>query len=120
MNQKEIKELIELISSKETIDEFEVERAGVRLRIKRTSNHYTAVVSQAVPALQEAGAPAIASAPAAASLPGRGEEEHYVTSPIVGTFYRAASPTSESFVNVGDRVEKGSVLCIIEAMKLMN
>ena len=119
MNQKEIKELIELISSKETIGEFEIERAGVRLRIKRSANHYPAsVVSEAV--LPETALPAIAAAPAGASLPGQEGGLHYVTSPIVGTFYRASSPTSEPFVNVGDRVEKGSVLCIIEAMKLMN
>ncbi len=63
----------------------------------------------------EAAAPTPATAPAAAT-----DNLHIVTSPIVGTFYRAASPTAEAFVKVGDLVETGKTLCIIEAMKLMN
>src|SRR5207244_8441395 len=73
-----------------------------------------------------AGAPAPPPEPALPLLPFRpadGEEEegvHIITSPIVGTFYRSANPEAEAFINVGDHVTKGKVLCIIEAMKLMN
>ena len=65
--------------------------------------------------------PAIAPHAAPQEIPQKVEEDvYYIKSPIVGTFYKAASPTSEAFVSVGDFVEKGTVVCIIEAMKLMN
>ncbi|NWG00322.1 MAG: acetyl-CoA carboxylase biotin carboxyl carrier protein, partial [Thermoanaerobaculaceae bacterium] len=74
----------------------------------------------AVAAAQTAPLPA-ASAPAPAVVPEESEEElAFVTSPIVGTFYRAPNPEAEPYVKVGDRVSKGQVLCIVEAMKLMN
>src|SRR5581483_6741169 len=63
--------------------------------------------------------PPIVAPPAAAPAP-EAENLHIITSPIVGTFYRASSPTAESFVNVGDAISLGQTLCIIEAMKLMN
>jgi acetyl-CoA carboxylase biotin carboxyl carrier protein len=119
MNLKELKEIIDLVTSKESIEELELEKSGVRLRIRRASNHTaSAAVAQA----------AITSAVPTAALPQaqpdiaeqKGEELYYIKSPIVGTFYKAPSPNSDAFVSVGDFVEKGSVVCIVEAMKLMN
>ena len=123
MNLKELKEIIDIVTSKETIEELEIEKSGVRLRIKRASNH-ASPVSAAVPAIGAAAVQALAvQALPPQQLPPAKEKEddlYYQKSPIVGTFYKAASPTSEPFVAVGAFVEKGSVICIIEAMKLMN
>ena len=120
MNLKELKEIIDLVTSKETIEELEIEKSGVRLRIKRASNH--SAPSSAVPTSVAAATIPGVSAPAAPQQlsPATEEDLYYVKAPIVGTFYKSPSPTSEAFVSVGGFVEKGSVLCIIEAMKLMN
>ena len=118
MNFKEIKELIEMVSSRESIEEFEVERSGFRLRIKRPSNPVPTTPSTVVP--ESSDQPALTLAPTPAQVPSDSPGLAYVTSPIVGSFYRASSPDADPFVNVGDFVEKGSVVCIIEAMKLMN
>jgi acetyl-CoA carboxylase biotin carboxyl carrier protein len=117
MNLKELKEIIDIVISKEAIEELEIEKSGVRLRIKRSSNH--ALPQAATPAVA-AVAPAPSALPAAETPAEIEEELFYIKSPIVGTFYKAPSPNSEPFVSVGDFVEKGSVVCIIEAMKLMN
>jgi acetyl-CoA carboxylase biotin carboxyl carrier protein len=128
MNVKEIKELVDLVSRR-GLAGLEIERAGFRLRIEgapRASHaprgYEPAVLAEpaALPALT-APVPA-ASAHVAPGPPGSGEREgfHVLTSPIVGTFYRAASPDAEPFVKMGDVVEKGKTLCIVEAMKLMN
>ena len=134
MNQKEIKDLIELLVEKD-IAEFEMERGDVKLHIKRAgAEHAPQVVQVAAPAVQTvpvvpvvpAAAPApVASTarPAGATPPAAAEDDsnlHIVKSPIVGTFYESASPGSPPFVGVGDSVKEGQVLCIIEAMKLMN
>lgn len=125
LNLIEIKELIELVAEKQ-FNEFELERGSFRLRLQKGASKVV-VESIAAPAIAapapvlvesrpaEAAAPTPATAPAAAT-----DNLHIVTSPIVGTFYRAASPTAEAFVKVGDLVETGKTLCIIEAMKLMN
>jgi len=119
MNLKELKELIDLFTSREAIEELEVEKSGVRLKMKRHSG-------QAVPSASVASvsAPSVLSAPAAAAAsaedPAVVDDLFYVKAPIVGTYYEAPNPTSPPFVNVGDFVEKGTVLCIVEAMKLMN
>ena len=119
MNLKELKEIIDIVTSKDSIEELELEKSGVRLRIKRASNH-SASVSMAT-AAAPAVAPAAPAPLAPAELSQEAEEElFYIKSPIVGTFYKAASPTAEAFVSIGDFVEKGTVVCIIEAMKLMN
>jgi len=122
MNLKELKEIIDLVTSKESIEELEIEKAGVRLRIRRASSNQNSSISVA-----PANAAAAAVAPATLPLPVQSqtaqetqEELYYIKSPIVGTFYQSPSPDSEPFVSVGDFVEKGSVVCIIEAMKLMN
>ena len=131
MNLKEIRDLVDLITEK-GISEFELERSGIRLRIKRGTNSMPQVSWQgAVPTLAEpayraapaANGPAVASAlPGQASAPAQRQAEdlHQLKSPMVGTFYDAASPGAPPFVNLGDWVEVGQVLCIVEAMKLMN
>ena len=128
MNQKELKELIEFLIEKD-IAEFELERGDVKVRIKRAGEH-TFVHSQAeprfyaVPAapgpVPELGAVPAIPAPAAPAAPVPEEGLQTVKSPIVGTFYEAPSPGAPPFVKVGDNVEVGQVLCIVEAMKLLN
>jgi len=136
MNQKELKELIEFLIEKD-IAEFELERGDVKVKIKRGgAAHATPARAEvpfvAVPAVPAVSAvpvaapgPATAATPAAAPTPAPAEpaaEEslHIVKSPIVGTFYEAPSPGAPPFVKVGDTVEVGQVLCIVEAMKLLN
>jgi len=130
MNQKELKELIDFIIEK-GIAEFELERGDIKVKIKRSAEasvvalpdpRYVAshapVVVQAVPA---ASPPAPkAEEPVAASASEPADNLHIVRSPIVGTFYEAPSPGAPPFVKVGDVLEVGQVLCIVEAMKLMN
>jgi acetyl-CoA carboxylase biotin carboxyl carrier protein len=135
INLKELKELIDLISEK-GFAEFEVERQGFRLRIvrfKEPSPADTTPVATPVAGAAPAGrapsegsqarqTPPPAEAPRATPEPPVEPEVvlHIIKSPIVGTFYRSPSPTSEPFIVVGDRVEPDTVVCIIEAMKLMN
>jgi acetyl-CoA carboxylase biotin carboxyl carrier protein len=133
MNQKELKELIEFLIEKD-IAEFELERGDVKVRIKRAGEHaaphahgearFFAVPSAPSPAIgigavpvAETSAPAV---PPAAAAPAPEEGLHTVKSPIVGTFYEAPSPGAPPFVKPGDAVEVGQVLCIVEAMKLLN
>jgi acetyl-CoA carboxylase biotin carboxyl carrier protein len=122
MNLKELKEIIDIFSSRETIEELELERSGVRLRIRRASNHAPSV--SIAPAATVSAPVAMSAAPpppVQAEAPREPEEAlYYIKSPIVGTFYKSPSPTAEPFVSIGDFVEKGTVVCIIEAMKLMN
>ena len=133
MNQKELKELIEFLIEKD-ITEFELERGDVKVRIKRGAEsggpagpdaRFLAVHSAPPPAAQAAAVPGV-SAPAATAAvskeaaPEADEELHMVRSPIVGTFYEAPSPGAPPFVKPGDMIELGQVLCIVEAMKLMN
>jgi acetyl-CoA carboxylase biotin carboxyl carrier protein len=117
-NLDEIKEIIELAQD-HNLSEFEIEKEGVRLRIKREGSHDQGDVT-AVPV----PAPALITAQPAESSVGTdvdgSADLSVVKSPIVGTFYRAPDPEAKPFVQVGDKVGKGQVLCIIEAMKLMN
>ena len=129
MNQKELKELIEFLIEKD-IAEFELERGDVKVKIKRGGEHTVMhgqgearffAVPAAPPAAPELGVVPVAAAPAAAPAPPAPEEGlHMVKSPIVGTFYEAPSPGAPPFVKPGDMVEAGQVLCIVEAMKLLN
>lgn len=127
MNLKEILELIDKVADR-GISLVEVERAGLKLRIEGKR-------AEPSPMTQTSGAQQFfASGPAAAggaeprgavvtAPPAEDEVDpawHIITSPIVGTFYRAPNPESDPFVKVGDHVSKGGVLCIVEAMKLMN
>ena len=120
MNLKELKEIIDIFSSREAIEELELEKSGVRLRIRRASaNHGPAVSIAPAPLAAVHVAPTPALPPR--ETPEDTEEAlFYIKSPIVGTYYKSPSPGSEAFVSVGDFVEKGTVVCIIEAMKLMN
>jgi acetyl-CoA carboxylase biotin carboxyl carrier protein len=128
MNQKELKELIEFLIEKD-IAEFELERGDVKVRIKRAGEHTIVhahgepryyAVPPAPGAAPELGAAPIVAAPAVAAVPVPEEGLHMVKSPIVGTFYEAPSPGAPPFVKAGDMVEVGQVLCIVEAMKLLN
>ncbi len=122
---EEIKALIALVS-KEAFQEFEFEAGELKFRIRKDGG---APVMMAAPVMPQVFGSPVAHVPAqtvasasfaAAAAP---EEEvgiHYITSPIVGTFYRSANPTAPAFVNPGDRVRPGQTLCIVEAMKLMN
>jgi acetyl-CoA carboxylase biotin carboxyl carrier protein len=126
---KELKEILQILEEKE-ITEFELEEEGMKLRIRKAgpaSSNHAAPPGVLVPAI--AALPhAVAMAPRASALsspepPPTPEAEAglmVVKSPIVGTFYRTPDPNAPPFVNVGDRVRVGQVLCIIEAMKLMN
>jgi acetyl-CoA carboxylase biotin carboxyl carrier protein len=130
MNQKELKELIEFLIEKD-IAEFELERGDVKVRIKRAGEHGISMLAPAMPQVVVQSvptpAPVLASAAtgpgqaaSAPATPAAEEGLHTVKSPIVGTFYESPSPGSPPFVKAGDVVEAGQVLCIIEAMKLMN
>ncbi len=130
MNLKELKELIEFLIEKD-IAEFELERGDVKVRVRRAGEH-TVVHAQPEPHFftmpptavhaPQAGAVPVAppGAPAAAAEPAPEEGLHAVKSPIVGTFYEAPSPGAPPFVKAGDSIEVGQVLCIVEAMKLLN
>ena len=125
MNFKEIVELIEKVAEL-GVGEVEIEQAGTKLRIQGKPTPPAQLMSQFAVAhpMQQALAPPAAPAPQLAAKAEEPEEAeaglHIITSPIVGTFYRAANPESEPFITVGDHISKGKVLCIIEAMKLMN
>ena len=123
MTLDEIKQLIEFIRSQE-LSEFEWEQDGARISIKTGPGHHAPLVPQTPAAMPMFAPPHTShSAPAepeAPAVPEEGSELAIVKSPIVGTFYRSAEPGAKSFVSVGDTVRKGQVLCIIEAMKLMN
>ena len=132
MNLKEIKELIQFLKE-EDITEFELERGDVKLRIRRGAaevspggaDRIIALHSATVPVAQPplavpAGHGAGTAPPPAAQVVPAPEDLHIVRSPIVGTYYESPSPGSPPFVKPGDSVEAGQVLCIVEAMKLMN
>jgi acetyl-CoA carboxylase biotin carboxyl carrier protein len=127
MDLDDIKQILTLIREHE-LAEFELERDGLKLRIRKAAAD--------VPVVAAAVAPVVAAGPAPAPAPASGVagsgsgpapldaadggDLAVIKSPIVGTFYRAAEPGARSFAEVGDQVRKGQVICIIEAMKLMN
>jgi acetyl-CoA carboxylase biotin carboxyl carrier protein len=126
MNQKEIKELIEFLIEKD-IAEFELERGDVKVRIKRGAPEPSPVeriISVPTPVVaMQAPAPVAeaVAAPAAPPVPvEKAEDLQMVKSPMVGTYYESPSPGSPPFVKPGDMIEAGQMLCIVEAMKLMN
>ena len=119
MDLRKLKTLIELVETS-GIAELEIQEGEERVRITRA-----VVPGPSTVILPAAAAPASAPAPAAGGLGSEpaappSHEGHVVKSPMVGTFYRAASPGAKAFVEVGDTVAQGDALCIIEAMKLMN
>jgi acetyl-CoA carboxylase biotin carboxyl carrier protein len=135
---KELKELIEFLKENK-IGEFDLERGDLKVRIKfaqeggsadlasiarllSAQSHAAAPAPVVLPEVYAASAPA-AGAPPSAAPPTQPDEDaslHIVKSPIVGTFYESPSPGAPAFVKMGDQVENGQILCIIEAMKLMN
>jgi len=124
MDIKEIQELIRFVA-KSGVNEVELERDGFKLSIKANAPAPVAqVVAAPMPVQVAAPAPiaAAAPAPAAVAAPAASNETNYltITSPMIGTFYRTPGPDKDAFVNVGDLVEPGKVVCIVEAMKLFN
>ena len=117
MDIRKVKKLIELLEES-GIAELEIKEGEESVRISRQS----AVTQFAAPAIAAApAAPTASPAPApAAPIPASEPRGHHVKSPMVGTYYGAASPTSEPFVKEGQQVNVGDILCIIEAMKMMN
>ena len=122
MNLKDLKELIDLVKTSE-LTELEWERSGTRVRICRSAppppRSASAESGVAVGRSDAQGAPPVDRREAGAEPAEEGVGVP-IRSPIVGTFYRAASPGAQPYVDVGDRVRRGQILCIVEAMKLMN
>jgi acetyl-CoA carboxylase biotin carboxyl carrier protein len=119
MDLRKLKTLIELVESS-GIGELEIQEGEERVRITRAGApavHH--VIANSPTSIIAGQASAAATAAAVPSAPAQ-SEGHLVKSPMVGTFYRAASPGAKAFVEVGDTVQQGEPLCIIEAMKLMN
>jgi acetyl-CoA carboxylase biotin carboxyl carrier protein len=126
MDLHQIKQILDLVREHE-LAEFEIEHDGLRLKVRKDANgsHVFALPAPAAPVGMPSAlaAPTAATAPPAAVPAADAEadvELAVVKSPIVGTFYRSSEPSAPSFVEIGASVKKGDVLCIIEAMKLMN
>ena len=120
MDIREIKKILEMMKEND-LSEFEMEDQGFRLALKRRSGEVPLVMAapMAAPAVPAAVA-AAAPAPAAAAPKDEDADLIPIKSPIVGTFYRAASPDAEPYVSVGQEVDENTVVCIVEAMKVFN
>jgi acetyl-CoA carboxylase biotin carboxyl carrier protein len=121
---KEIRELIDMVAER-GLGGLEIERSGFRLRIdgrpRAAAEAPAAAPAPAAPALAAAAPRAVGSAAPEEEPESEADENvHVITSPIVGTFYRSPSPEADPFAQVGERISKGKILCIIESMKLMN
>lgn len=130
MNKKEIEELIKFVA-KSAVEEVSLETKDIKITIKNSEKEgalkggQQTVMHVPVPSAAQAAPPAPAPAPSPAAPPAAAAETdeskyHVVKSPMIGTFYRASGPEKDNFVNVGDEVTPGKVVCIIEAMKLFN
>lgn len=130
MDFKQIQELVKMIN-KSNISELSIEQDKFKITIKQKDNEVQQVIAvpaaaapiQTVAAVAPAAAPAqAAAAPAPAAAPSAPKADNLITikSPMIGTFYRSAGPDKAPFINVGDEVTAGKVVCIIEAMKLFN
>ena len=118
MNIKKIQELVEIMNDN-GLTQVEIEQEGSKIKLSKTaSGDLQQIISAAPTAAPVAQAAAPAAAPAAEAPAASNLIE--ITSPMVGTFYRSPAPDADSYVEVGDTVHKGDVLCIVEAMKLMN
>jgi acetyl-CoA carboxylase biotin carboxyl carrier protein len=124
MNLDDIRDVLALVREHD-LAELEIERDGLKIRVRKAG--HPVAIAPAVVTLAPGAAPVAAPLPAtgpgpsaAAPIEGEGVDLAVIKSPIVGTFYRSPEPDAKSFVEVGDPVRKGQVLCIIEAMKLMN
>ena len=126
MDIKQIQELVKLIN-KTSIGEITIEEDGTRITIKQKKDPSQKIYTQSAPqhapaqmAPQPAPAAAAPAAPATPAAPAKQDNLITIKSPMIGTFYRQAGPDKPIFVNVGDEVTTGKVVCIIEAMKLFN
>ncbi len=123
MNLDDIRQILDLVREHD-LAELEIERDGLKVRVRKAGDRVDVLPPAAVPLVAapiNASPPAPApTAPVAMPIEEPGVELAVIKSPIVGTFYRSAEPGARAFVEVGDTVQKGQVLCIIEAMKLMN
>ncbi len=125
MDIRKVKKLIELLEES-NIDEIEIKEGEESVRISRNGAQAMAMAAPVAPApiapvpAPAPAAPAPAPAPAAPGAPEPAADGHNLRSPMVGTFYRSPSPTSPAFVEVGQKVNAGDVVCIVEAMKMMN
>jgi acetyl-CoA carboxylase biotin carboxyl carrier protein len=121
MDIKQIQDLIKFVH-KSGVNEVSIEENDFKITIK--TNQAPTVVTASIPAATPvAAAPApVAATPVAAAAPAVSESDNHITikSPMIGTFYRSASPDKPSFVNVGDEIKAGQVVCVVEAMKLFN
>jgi len=118
MDIRKVKKLIELLEES-GIAEIEIKEGEESVRISRQGSHPPALQYYAPPAPAPVAAAPVAAAPVAVPVAAP-KAENVVPSPMVGTFYAAATPTSAPFVSIGDEVKPGQVMCIIEAMKMMN
>jgi acetyl-CoA carboxylase biotin carboxyl carrier protein len=125
MNINEVKDLIREVLQSD-ISEFELEHTGTRIKLKRGIGQDSTLISLSQPSAKASAAPFAASRSESFSQAAEGAENteeaglHIITSPIVGTFFRSSSPEAEPYVQLGDIVKEGSILCLVEAMKLMN
>ena len=119
MDLRKLKTLIELVESS-GIAELEISEGEERVRITRTAASTQQTYTPAQPSIAVAAPQAAAATPTVESAKAALMEGHVVKSPMVGTFYRSASPGSKAFVDVGQTVNSGETVCIIEAMKLLN
>lgn len=125
MDLRKLKTLIDLVSDS-NVSELEITEAEGKVRIVKGGGAAVQAVYAPMPVAAPVGAapvaavPAAAPAPAAATAPAAAVSGHTVKAPMVGTFYRSASPGAKSFVEVGQAVKQGDTLCIIEAMKILN
>ena len=121
MDLRKLKKLIDLVEES-GIAELEITEGEEKVRISRNGNHAAPAVAVMAPAVAPvAPAPAPAAAPAAAEPAAPAQPEgHLLKSPMVGTFYRSPSPGAKAFVEIGQSVNEGDTVCIIEAMKLLN
>ena len=120
-----LKRLIRMVERSEITD-FEVEEGDLKVKISKTNGTIQQIIAQPQAAAAPQAIPVPSAAPAAAEAKEEakseddGKDYYEIRSPIVGTFYRAPAPDADPYVQVGDTITKGSVLCIVEAMKLMN
>ncbi len=119
MNIKEIKEMINLMNENNLL-EMEIEKDGMRIRLKKTSLGVEAVSSAVVYEHPKVAAPAGQQPGVSQQSPASAAKTVEIKAPMVGTFYRAPAPDAAPFVESGQMIEPGQVICILEAMKLMN